>query len=160
MIKMKEKLYIWLIQTDEPSPLDKRTKKMRTRLLAEKILEMVHSVLWWLSTFKHYKKDWRFTEDEEFKIKGRSNFFAIKGTGYKRNISPPRFIDIIIVSWKFKKFAFKMLRPAIIIASMPPYDLAYRAVMFAKKDNINILVHIRDKCLYFFFIILLNFSYW
>ncbi|GAB5045788.1 glycosyltransferase family 4 protein [Thermodesulfovibrio sp. TK110] len=144
MNEMKKKLNIWLIQTDEPSPLDKKAKKMRTGLLAEKLLERGHSVLWWLSAFDHYKKDWRFRGDKEFKIDDRFSFFAIKGTGYKKNISISRFIDHRIVAWKFKRFAPKMPKPDIIVASMPPHDLAYQAVMFAKKNNIPALVDIRD----------------
>ncbi|MDI6891113.1 MAG: glycosyltransferase family 4 protein [Thermodesulfovibrionales bacterium] len=37
-----------------------------------------------------------------------------------------------------------MPKPNIIVASMPPHDLAYEAVMLAKKNNIPILVDIRD----------------
>jgi glycosyltransferase involved in cell wall biosynthesis len=136
---------IWLIQTGEPSPLDKNQKKMRTALLADKLIERGHSVLWWVSAFNHFKKDWVFSKDTEFTIKEGLNGIALKGMGYKKNISLRRFIDHRIIARKFKDHAPKMTKPDIIIASMPPHDLAYNAVLFAKENNIPILIDIRDE---------------
>ncbi|TAL56964.1 MAG: glycosyltransferase WbuB [Bacteroidetes bacterium] len=135
---------IWLIQTGEPFPTDDSVKQMRTSLLADKLVEKGHSVIWWTSAFDHIKKKWIFTKDTEIQKKDGLTILALKGTGYKNNISLMRFIDHRIVAWKFYRMAGKMAKPDFIIASMPPHDFAYQAVMFAKNNNIPILVDIRD----------------
>lgn len=135
---------IWLIQTGEPLPLESDVKKMRTAVLADKLVERGHSVLWWTSAFDHFKKDWIVKKDTEITIKDGLSIQALKGTGYKKNVSLSRFIDHRIISWKFKKLASKMPKPDVMVASMPPYDLAYKAVIFAKRNSIPILVDIRD----------------
>lgn len=135
---------IWLIQTGEPLPIDDSVKKMRTALLADKLLAKGHSVTWWTSAFDHVKKKWIYTKDTEVQKKNGLKFLALKGTGYKSNVSLMRFIDHRVVAWKFSRKASKMAKPDFIITSMPPHDLAYQAVRFAKKYDIPVLVDIRD----------------
>lgn len=60
---------IWLIQTGEPVPVGDNIKKMRTAILADKLVERGHSVLWWVSAFDHFKKDWIFKRDTGLTIK-------------------------------------------------------------------------------------------
>jgi len=135
---------IWLIQTGEPLPIDDSVKKMRTALLADKLLAKGHSVIWWTSAFDHVKKKWIYTKDTEVQKKNSLKFLALKGTGYKSNVSLMRFIDHRIVARKFSKMANKMAKPDFIIASMPPHDFAYQAVMYANRNNIPVLVDVRD----------------
>lgn len=140
-----KKLNIWLIQTGEQLPVDKNIRKMRTAILADKLIENGHSVLWWTSAFDHLKKIWVFKRDCEIELKEGLRIKVLKGIGYKENISILRFIDYKIVARKFKYFAPKIVKPDIIIASTPSYDLAYEAVTFAKRNNIPVLVDIRDE---------------
>lgn len=135
---------IWLIQIGETLPIKDSVTKMRTSLLAEKLIEKGHTVLWWTSAFDHFKKNWLFKEDEELMLNNGLKIKAIKGTGYKKNISLSRFIDHRIIAWKFRRITRKIPKPDIIIASMPTHDLAYEAVIFAKENNIPILIDIRD----------------
>jgi glycosyltransferase involved in cell wall biosynthesis len=138
-------LNIWLIQTGESLPTTDGIRKMRTALLADKLLKRKHNILWWASSFDHFKKDWIFIKDTELTVKEGLKIFALKGSGYKKNASFPRFIDHRIIAKKFKKLAKKIEKPDIIVASTPPYDLAYEAVMFSKKNDIPVLVDIRDE---------------
>jgi glycosyltransferase involved in cell wall biosynthesis len=140
-----EKLNIWLIQIGEILPLDEKQRKMRTAFLVDKLVERGHSVLWWTSAFDHFKKDWIFKKDTEVTLNSGLRLYALKGIGYKKNISLSRFIDHRIIAWKFKKIAPKMPKPDIIIASTPPYDLAYQAVKYAKRNKIPMIVDIRDE---------------
>lgn len=39
-------LNVWLVQTGEPLPLKGNVRKMRTGLIADKLLERGHSVYW------------------------------------------------------------------------------------------------------------------
>ncbi|MFX0197391.1 MAG: glycosyltransferase family 4 protein [Candidatus Hodarchaeota archaeon] len=135
---------IWLIQTGEPLPVDESVRKMRAAIVAEILVDKGHSVLWWTSAFDHFRKDWIFTKDFEFTLKKNLKIKALKGIGYKKNISFSRFIDHRIVAWKFRKYIAKMRRPNIIVTSMPPHDLAWESVRFAKENKIPVLVDIRD----------------
>jgi len=135
---------IWLIKIGEPLPLEENIKKMRTAFLAEKLTERGHSVIWWTSAFDHFKKRWVFKKDTDLKINEGLRIIALKGLGYKRNISFSRYIDHRIIASKFRKLAKKIQRPDIVIVSTPPYDLACEAVKFGKRNNITTIVDIRD----------------
>ncbi|MCM8808339.1 MAG: glycosyltransferase family 4 protein, partial [Candidatus Omnitrophica bacterium] len=136
---------IWLIQIGEILPLEEKARKMRTALLADKLVERGHNVLWWTSAFNHFKKDWVFKEDTLIDVKEGYKIYALKGIGYKKNISLSRFIDHRIIAWKFKRFAPKMPKPDVIVASMPSHDLAYEAVKYAKSNRIPVIVDVRDE---------------
>ncbi|MBI3502705.1 MAG: glycosyltransferase family 4 protein [Bacteroidetes bacterium] len=138
-------MHIWLVQIGEPLPLDSSVKKMRTALLADKLIERGHTVLWWASAFDHVKKKWVAQNDSVVEIKNGYEIFALKGIGYKKNISLSRFIDHRIIARNFKKFALQKTKPDAMIVSMPAHDLAYQAVMFAKKNNIPVIVDVRDE---------------
>ncbi|CAB1063921.1 hypothetical protein D1BOALGB6SA_8706 [Olavius sp. associated proteobacterium Delta 1] len=136
---------IWVLQIGEPLPIEADIRKLRTTILSEKLTDNGHSVLWWASAFDHFKKDWVFREDKSLELKQGIKIIALKGTGYQKNISLSRYIDHRIIARKFRKMAPKLEKPDIIVASMPSYDLAYEALNFAGKNNIPIMVDIRDE---------------
>ncbi|MEK6527855.1 MAG: glycosyltransferase family 4 protein, partial [Nitrospirota bacterium] len=125
----------------EPLPM---ICKLRTSLYADKFIERGHNVIWFASAFDHFSKKWIYKKDTDVELENGVKIKALKGIGYKKNISLARYIDHRVVTWKFKKMAPNMERPDIIIASMPSYDLAYEAVVFAKKNIIPVIVDIRD----------------
>lgn len=144
-MKAKKKLNIWLIQIGEPLPLKDNIRKMRAALLADQLNHRGHNVLWWVSAFDHFKKDWVFKEDAEHPVKTGLTIKALKGFGYKKNISLSRFLDHCLIARKFRCQASKLSKPDIIIASLPPHNFAYEAVKLAKANDIPILVDIRDE---------------
>ena len=136
---------IWLVTIGEELPVVPDIRKARTALLADHLLAKGHNVLWWTSTFDHFKKKHLFEKDSEVDVKDGYKIKALKGTGYKKNISLSRIIDHRLIARKFKKTAPRMPRPDIIVASLPSYDLAYEAVMYARRHKIPVLVDIRDQ---------------
>jgi glycosyltransferase involved in cell wall biosynthesis len=144
-LKMQKDLSIWLLQTGEPWPLDRAARKMRTAILANKLVQRGHSVLWWTSAFDHFRKAWLFRDDTEIHVAPGFNIIALKGAGYKRNISLSRFIDHRMIARKFKKWAVQKARPDIVIASLPSHDLAYEAVLFAQENGLPTIIDIRDQ---------------
>jgi glycosyltransferase involved in cell wall biosynthesis len=138
-------LRIWLIQIGEPLPIIGNAHKMRTAILADKLVKKGHSVTWFVSAFDHFKKKWIFKKDTQITLKDRYDIIAFKGRGYKNNISLSRFLDHRIIANKFKKQAPQLPKPDIIITSLPSHDLTHQAVLFAKNVNIPILVDIRDE---------------
>jgi glycosyltransferase involved in cell wall biosynthesis len=136
---------IWLVQIAEPLPIGVDVRKLRTSLLADNLTEKGHSVLWWTSAFDHSRKKWIFRTDMELNVKSNFKIKALKGVGYKKNISFSRFVDHRIIARKFRRSAPEMPKPDIIITSMPPHNLAFEVVMFAKDSNIPVLVDVRDE---------------
>lgn len=141
----REQMNIWLIQIGEALPIESDVSKLRTAMLSDELVKRGYYVLWWASAFDHLKKKWVFDKDSELSINNGLTLKVLKGCGYKRNISLSRFVDHRIIARKFRKLAPKMPKPDIIVTSMPSHDMAYEAVMFAKKRNIPILVDIRDQ---------------
>ncbi len=136
---------VWLLKIGEILPLQTGARRLRTAMLADKLTERGHNVLWWASSFDHFGKKWIFNKDMEFQVNERLRIKALKGMGYKKNISLSRFIDHRMIAWKFRKFALRIEKPDMIVASMPSYDLAFEAARYAKKHGIPVLVDIRDQ---------------
>lgn len=135
---------IWLIQTGEPLPIKNGVRKMRTSILADKLVKCGHSVFWWASAFEHQQKVIISKKDKNFGVSERYMIRVICGCGYHRNISLARYIDHHIVALKFRVQSKKFPKPDIIVASMPDHILAYEAARYARKNGIPFLVDIRD----------------
>lgn len=140
----RKPLRIWLIQTGETLPLEGSARKMRTAIIADELLRRGHEVVWWGSCFDHFSKKWVWNSDTEVVLDSGLTIIALKGMGYKKNVSPARFIDHRIVSRKFPRRASKRPLPDIIVANMPPHDLAFHVVRFAQAHNIPCIVDVRD----------------
>jgi glycosyltransferase involved in cell wall biosynthesis len=137
-------LKVWLIKVGEQLPIE-NNQKMRTALLAEKLVNRGASVVWWTSAFDHFKKRWLYPNDKEITLDSGLKIMALKGCGYRRNFSLFRFLDHRLVANKFKSTSRKLENPDVIISANPPYDLAKEAVNFAKERGIPVIVDIRDQ---------------
>ncbi len=135
---------VWLIQIGEPLPTSPDIRKMRTAILADTLIEKGHSVLWWASAFEHQGKHWIAKTDQDFVLSKDYTIKTIKGIGYKKNVSVSRYIDHYLIARKFANIADRQQKPDIIIASMPCNQLAYQAAQFARRNNIPIVIDIRD----------------
>lgn len=76
---------IWLLQTGEQLPIGQGARKLRTELLAEKLIERGHTVTWWTSCFDHLRKKWYFDQDTIFTASPSLTIHALKGMAYRRN---------------------------------------------------------------------------
>lgn len=135
---------IWLMQTGEPLPIRNSIRKMRTAVLADKLLERGHKILWWASTFEHQQKVMLSKKDRSFDISERYTVRVLSGCKYRKNISLSRYLNYQIVSLKFRFQSKRFSKPDVIVASMPDHLLAYEAARYAKKNNIPFIVDIRD----------------
>jgi len=136
---------VWLVTIGEELPATPGIRKARTALLADSLVRRGHDVLWWTSTFDHFQKRHLFTTDQELTIAERYRIHAIKGIGYKKNISLSRIADHRVIAWRFSKRVQKMSPPDLILAAMPSYDLAWQAVKYANEHGIPVLLDIRDQ---------------
>lgn len=137
-------MIIWLLQTGEPLPIQRNVRKMRTALLAEKLLECGFNVYWWGSAFEHQRKVWIADKDREFHVALNFTIGVLRGCGYRNNVSMARYVDHRIVALKFRMQSKKLNKPDMIVASMPCYHLAYESMLYARRNEIPLLVDIRD----------------
>lgn len=135
---------VWLLKISEPLPLNAKVNKGRTAMLAEKLAERGHEVVWWLSSFDHQKKTMIMRDDAELKLAPAVLVKALKGISYSRNFSLRRYIDHRIIAWKFRRRAARMPPPELIVAAMPDHHLAWEAVAFARERAIPVVIDIRD----------------
>jgi len=138
-------LNVWLVQIGEPLPFNDDVRKMRTGLLADKLVERGHDVRWWAGAFEHQRKRMLFDGDVVRSMRGGLTLQILKGCGYKRNISLRRYLDHWIVAGKFRVQAEALPAPDVIVASMPDHHLAWEAVRYARQRRIPILVDVRDQ---------------
>jgi len=138
---------IWLLQRSEPTPHDNDGKQrlMRTGILSEQLSKRGHEVIWWTSTFDHYNRSQRHDRDIKKFVKDKYYIQYLKGIGYKKNVSISRIIENNIIAKKFKNISKKYYcKPDLILSSIPTSELSIEAIKFAKKNNIPVVIDIRD----------------
>lgn len=137
-------LNIWLMQIGEPLPIRGDERKMRRSILAEELARRGHNVLLWVSAFDHCAKKWAIRTEDELVKRERIRVIVLKGTGYRKNISIARYLDHRVLSWRFKHLSNREDKPDIIIASLPPHDLAYQSVKYASSKDVPSIIDIED----------------
>ncbi len=138
-------LNIWFICIGEPLPQNNNFENLhRCGTLAYNFSKKGHNVKWISSNFNHFTKS-AIDIDDNYKISNKFEIILLKTMPYKKNISLERFISHYLISKEFvnKIGDFKNI-PDIIYVSFPTIELSYQAVKFANKNNIPIIVDIRD----------------
>jgi glycosyltransferase involved in cell wall biosynthesis len=137
---------IWLITIGEPIPSENNSLRMhRTGIISRMIGESTdHSLVWWTSTFSHSLKKHVYNEDECVKINNNFNLIALKGSGYRSNISINRVVDHGQIATKFRKLARQEPKPDVIVVAFPTLGLCEAAIEYAKQYNIPVLLDYRD----------------
>lgn len=136
---------VWLLQIGETLPLAADIRKLRTLLLAERLAERGHSVLWWGSTFDHFTKQWIAPREQRMDYSPGVQLQLLRGRGYRRNVSLSRILDHRLIARRFRTLAPLQPSPDLILASMPTYDLAFESVLYAAARQIPVLIDIRDQ---------------
>lgn len=144
LLKESLQMKIWLLQTGEILPIRKGNRKLRTCLLAEEFQRRGYTVTWWASAFNHLDKTWLFKSNQDIPLGENITIKALKGFGYRKNMSLSRLWDHRLIAWNFKKIAPSLPVPDIIIASIPQHYLAYEAAVYAVNHNIPLVIDIRD----------------
>mgnify|MGYP001336164694 CR=1 FL=1 len=139
---------IWLLQRNEPTPIDSKGKSrlFRMGIIAEMLSKSGHKVTWWTSDFDHYSHKFRFRKNHLEKVDDNYEIEFLKARGYKNNISLNRYLSSIDVANSFRKrVTIKKTKPDIIFASIPAVELAKEALIYsAKNGNIPVVLDIRD----------------
>jgi len=135
---------VWLVQPSEQLPLVANARRLRTRLLAEELTRRGHEVTWWASCFNHLRKEWYCPTSMRIQAEPCPRVQLLKGIGYSRNVSLRRWVDHRMLSRAFSASAAHEPPPDVVVACLPPYDLAAAAVKFAKRCGARAIVDIRD----------------
>lgn len=136
---------VWLLQTGEILPLNAGARRMRTALLADALASRGHQVTWWCSAFDHMGKRMVLADDAIVPAGDAVRLRALRGTGYRRNVSLMRYVDHRIVAAKFARRAALAPQPHVIVAAMPDLYLAYEAARFARRAGVPLIVDVRDQ---------------
>ncbi len=137
---------IWLIKEGEPLPCDENPRLMRMGLLAKDLVDKGHRVIWWSSTFAHGTKSYRFAQQKVVPLYSSESFLYLlhSKVSYKKNISLSRLYYHRALSRAFLKRTKGLEKPDIIFCAFPTIDFAHAAVEYGKKNDVPVILDIRD----------------
>jgi len=137
-------MLIWLIKDGETLPVQPGTRPMRAGMVANELLETGYSVVWWSSTFPHQRKALLYEKDTAIEAKPCFELNLIHAGRYQKKISLKRYFHHRLLARKFSEKTREKPVPNIIVYAFPTIDLAYEAVIYAKKKNVLVIIDIRD----------------
>lgn len=136
---------IWILSEGEPLPSDEGNVRLRRMgMLTDKLSKKGNEVHWFSSAFHHYKKQHRSTRDKCVEINNNLYIHLLKTEGYKNNVSVSRIKHHRKIAKKFLMIAEKLKKPDVILATMAPLEFSEAAVEYGKKNNIPVVIDIRD----------------
>lgn len=142
---------IWNLQIGEPRAFlpdkGKTARVGRAHALSLLFSSNGHDVTHFVSRFNHQE---RKLETPPYNVElpsihPRLNYVILRSSGYKKNVSVKRIVDHTQCANSFRKFIrSNTVKPDLIIASVPTIELAFVAVLFAKKNGIRVVIDFRD----------------
>lgn len=135
---------IFLVCVGEPIPTNTSNVRLRrVGMLASLLAERGHDVHWISSTFDHYKKIQLFENDTIYEY-NNFHIHALKTKGYKKNVSLKRIMFHKKIAKSIAKYLETLDKPDVILASMEPIEVSRVVTKYAKKNNINTIIDVRD----------------
>ena len=139
-------MIVWVVEVGEPLPIDGESPRlMRAGLVAEILTQMGHDVTWWTSAFSHTSKVMRPTRDYDIEVDDRKYVLTtLRSIGYRRHMSPRRFVDHHVNARDFRRRAPQRAKPDVIMVGLPTVELARAVARFATAHSVPFVVDIRD----------------
>ena len=141
-------MIIWILQTGEPLPSDnEKSRPMRAINLANSFLERGHNVVIFSSAFYHQKKCFRKISSYYEMINSNTlKTILLSSCGYKKNIGFMRLLDHFLLGFNLYRFLLsqKLPRPDCVFIGYPPIETAYVMSRFALKNQIPIILDVKD----------------
>ncbi len=138
---------VWVVKIGEPLPIEEHSDQRlyRTGYLCQLLVHYGHTVTWWTSTFNHSHSIHYFDKDTQITLGKNYTIKAFYGPGYIKHVSLKRVIDHYNVSFKiWRAMKKEAVLPNIILISYPPIETCSRTVSFAQKNNIPVVIDLRD----------------
>jgi glycosyltransferase involved in cell wall biosynthesis len=140
-------MLVWLATIGEPLPVQEGAKDRshRTGLFARLLAERGHDVVWWTSTYDHFRKKHLFPDDHVLRVNERLEIRMLHGCGYGSNVSLARFRDHRQVADRFAAAAQgDPRRPDIIVAALPTIELCLESTRYGKQHGVPVVLDMRD----------------
>ena len=120
---------------------------MRAMLLADKLLANGHKVTIISSSFFHQRKTFRTKGSKSIFSKKNLTIQLIPSCGYKKHIGFKRLFDHILLSINLNKFLQNNtnFKPDKVFLGYPPIETSFIVVRWAKKNNIPIILDVKDN---------------
>lgn len=135
---------IWFTEIGEPLPIDRTVRLLRYGLLSRELARRGHEVTWWTSGFEHATHKHVFRKDES-RIIDRVNIRFLRGLGYSSNVSVRRVLHQCQFALRLKKEIRSAEGPDVIVSSIPTIDAAYVCSRYCQKNQVPLVVDIRDE---------------
>lgn len=113
---------VWLVTIGEPVPVCEGVcdRLLRTGYFAHLLANKGRNVVWWTSTFDHFRKKQLFEDDTLLSINERLQIRLLHGCGYRSNVALSRIRDHKQIAKKFSKSIRESEnKPAVIVSAFP-----------------------------------------
>ena len=136
---------VWLLREEEILPSDDGDSRLqRMGLLALELEKLGHNVVWWQSTFNHFKKEFIYDSARDLKWKEHILIKLTHSCGYPRNVCLKRIRHEYGTGRKFYSEAKKMEKPDVLVVSCPTLAFTHFAVKYSRKYHVPVVTDIRD----------------
>ena len=136
---------VWLITVGESLPiLGRNDRLLRTGLLAERLVQRGHDVLWWTSTVDHFRKQLIVSGEPRLPSSIGAELQFIRGQFYKKNVSLSRLKNHLEIAHRFRELSRAEEHPDVILCSFPTIELCREAVLYGKEYRIPVVIDVRD----------------
>lgn len=138
---------IWIVKENEfGNLLTGKARSSRAAMLADYFIEQGCAVLSWSSLWTHSTKTFVKDNRNIIELKKGLKLHVIPATkGYIKNISIARIAQERQIAKHFKKAIWgEKEKPDLIYCCWPLIETSYEAVRYGKKNNIPVVIDIRD----------------
>lgn len=139
---------VWIIQTGEPLHSDgANARPMRAMNLANKLIQLGHSVTIISSAFYHQEKVHRSAIPSEIFISDCLKIALVPSPGYVRNVGIGRLYDHFILAINLRRTLIKLWNkpPNVVFVGYPPIETSYVAAKLLSKKNIPYYLDVKDQ---------------
>ena len=132
-----------MVTIGEPLPIDAGEPRiMRAGLLGRELRSRGHDVVWFSARFDHTAKRHRRGASRQLLDDG-TELVLLRSCGYRSNVSVRRWVDHVMLAGDLLAASRRAGRPDVVVASLPPPELALAATFVARGGYR--VVDVRDK---------------
>lgn len=136
---------VWLLTVGEPLPTDGTGDRLlRAGLLAERLVQRGHRVIWWTSGFDHVRRRERARGVTRLDVGGQLRIRLLRARPYRRSVSLARIIHHVETARAFVREASEEPPPDITIASLPTLELCDAVSRVPILRGVPAVVDVRD----------------
>ncbi len=134
---------IWLIMSGEPLEMFGE-RPHRIGIISKMLAKKGHKVTWWTTTYDHQYKEYLYNDDTKLLNNEIEMIFLHSNKKYIKNISFDRINNHKEVSLRFAFISEEKNKPDLIFCAFPTIDLSFEAIKYGKKNNIPVIIDVRD----------------